>query len=334
MAINEVDLELVGKDFNIEVEGAVVVNHIAGDVDASHLKGSYITLSKDWNERVRVVITAKLDQIFKENKIELTDDFDLGRFVEEAYIEIKEVGGTPTAIIIGKQPIAFGQNVQEMPIFENNPLADLQEIKEVHGLTVDLSTGLFGLVDQFEVSVFETEDGDLNIGKIDGLSVRMSKLLTDQWLVTGSHARLGNNHLGSGTESRTSLGLIGENEEGTLVGWAEGIYFSNNPEYPNSQFGITIGGMIKVHETTDVIVEYSHIEKAINEIAIGVKTAVTANSTIGAEVRHRTFSDGRDDDLIFGVNYTIYYGNTGHKKNESYLFGNEDNEIDEDEWDF
>ncbi len=328
------DIDIIGNDFNLEVEGEITANHMMGDNSASNFKDSYVTLSTQWNSKIRAVVTAKLEEIFKSNDISLTDDFSMSEFIEEAYIEIQEVGGSATAIIIGKQPIPFGQNVQAMPIFSNNPLANLQEIDEVYGLTVDLSEGLFGLVDQFEASVFETESGDLKIGKVDGLSVRMSKMLTDQWLLTASHAQLGNNHLDSGKEKRTSVGLIGENEEGTLVGWVEGVYFSNNPEYPNSKFAITAGGMIKVHETTDVIVEFSHIENEMNEIALGVQTALTANLTAGAEVRHRNFSNGQEDELVFGVNLTYRFGNTDYSRNESYIFGNDEDQSDEDEWDF
>jgi len=328
------DIELLGNDFSLEVDGEINANHMSGDQSSSNFRGSYVTLSTQWNDKVRAVVTAKLEEIFKKNNVSLTDDFSLSEFIEEAYIEIQEIGGSATAVIIGKQPIPFGQNVQAMPIFSNNPLANLQEIKEVYGLTVDMSEGLFGLVDQFEASVFETEGGDLAIGKVDGLSVRMSKMLTDQWLLTASHARLGNDHLNTGKEKRTSVGLIGENEEGTIVGWVEGIYFSNNPEYPNSKYAITAGGMIKVHETTDVIVEFSHIENEMNEIALGVQTALTENLTAGAEVRHRNFTNGRDDELVFGVNLTYRFGTNDYHRNESYLFGNDESDSDEDEWEF
>lgn len=325
------DSGLLGDDFSFGIDGEINAGgtvNTDGDA-ASNLNGSFVSLSVTWKEKIRAVITAKLEEIFKEGGVEFNDDFSIGEFIKEAYIEIREVGGSPVAIIIGKQPMAFGQNVQAMPLFENNPLASLQEIDEVYGITVDLTEGLFGIFDQAEVSVFETDAGDLELGKIDGVSIRLSKMITDQWLVTLSHAELGDNDLGH--ERRTSVGLIGETSDGTLVGWVEGMYFSNNPEYPNSNFAITVGGMMRVHETTDVIVEYNWVEKELQEIGVGVRTALTRNLSLGAEVRYRNYVE-RDNEVVFGIMLTYTFGNNEYSGNENYLFGgNDDDEDFEDE---
>jgi hypothetical protein len=325
------DSGLLGDDFSFGVDGEINAGgtvNTDGDT-ASNLRGSFVSLSITWKEKIRAVITAKLEQIFKDGNVEFNDDFSIGEFISEAYIEIREVGGSPVAIIIGKQPMAFGQNVQAMPLFENNPLANLQEIDEVYGITVDLTEGLFGIFDQAEVSVFETGAGDLELGKIDGVSIRLSKMITDQWLVTLSHANLGENNLGD--ERRTSVGLIGETSDGNLVGWVEGMYFSNNLEYPNSSFAITVGGMMRVHETTDVIVEYNWVEKELQEIGLGVRTALTRNLSVGAEVRYRNYVE-RDNEVVFGIMLTYTFGNNEYSGNENYLFGdNIDGDDFEDE---
>ena len=324
------DSSLLGDDFTVTVDGEINTGGTIstnGDATAD-LKGSYVSLSIEWKEKIRAVITAKLEHLFKEGKVEFNDGFSLGEFIKEAYIEIREIGGSPVAVIIGKHPMAFGQNIQAMPFFENNPLAKLQEIDEVYGITVDLTEGLFGIFDQAEVSVFETEAGDMELGKIDGVSIRLSKMITDQWLVTLSHAELGDNDQGS--ERKTSIGLVGETSDGTLVGWVEGMYFSNNPQYPNSQFAITVGGMMRVHETTDIIVEYNWVEKELQEIGVGVRTALTRNLSIGAEVRYRNYVE-RDNDVIFGVTLTYTFGNTGVSQNETFLFGNDQSDEFEDE---
>ena len=145
-------------DFQISVDGEINANAISGvGTDGANFDESYVSLSVVYKNKIRAVITAKLEEIFKDNEIELNDDFSLGEFIKEAYIEIREIKGAPVAVIVGKQPIAFGQNVQAMPIFKNNPLSNLQEIDEVFGLTVELTEGLFGLFDQAEVSVFESK---------------------------------------------------------------------------------------------------------------------------------------------------------------------------------
>ncbi len=321
----EVEPIYLGDDFTIEYDAEVNTNLVDARTNGTgiNLEGSYVSLATEWREKVRLVLTGKLEEIFQNNDVQLNEDFDLGAFVSEAYIEIREVGGTPIAIIVGKQPIPFGQNVQAMPMFRSNPLAELQEIDEVYGLTVDLTEGLLGLFDQVEISAFESEAGDMEIGKIDGMSIRMSKMLTEQWLLTASHSRQGNDHLNSGTEKRTSIGLIGESEDGSLVGWVEGVLFSNNPEYPNSDFAITVGGQYQIAESTAVVVEYNYVEEELHQIGAGVKTELTRNLSVGAEVRYTNYVDQRDSDLSFGITFTYRFGNTGYSENENYLFGAE-----------
>lgn len=313
-------------DFQISVDGEINANAISGvGTDGANFDESYVSLSVVYKNKIRAVITAKLEEIFKDNEIELNDDFSLGEFIKEAYIEIREIKGAPVAVIVGKQPIAFGQNVQAMPIFKNNPLSNLQEIDEVFGLTVELTEGLFGLFDQAEVSVFESKQGDFEIGKIDGVSIRLSKALTDNWLLSLSHVEQGNSHLTTGKERRTSVGLIGETSDGALVGWVEGMYFSNNPEYPNSSFGITAGGMMRVHETTDIIVEYTWIEKEVSQIGLGARVALTQNLSLGAEVRYSDYVS-RQDGFSFGVNLTYTFGTSGRVQNQTSIFGGTDEE--------
>lgn len=323
------DLELLDGDFRIGYEAEINSNGLASTEGRSavNFKESYISLNAEWKNKIRLVITGKLEEIFKENEVTFNDDFSLEEFIEEAYIEIKEVGGSPIAVIVGKQSIPFSQKVQAMPLFKENPVANLQSINEVYGLTVDLTEGLFGIFDQVEISAFETEKGDLKLGTIDGVAVRLSKMLTDNILLTMGHAEMGNSHLDSGHERRTSVGLIAESNDGMLVGWVEGMYFSNNPEYPNSSFAITAGAMVRVHRTTDVVVEFNYVEKELNQYAIGTRTALTANTTLGVEVRYNDYHDGRENDVVFGVNLTYTFGSSGQSANEEYLFDGDDKDL-------
>ena len=327
----ENDRDLLGNDFEVGIEGEININSQTNGRGALDLNNSYVTLTAEWKNKIRGVITTRLEDIFEENSVSLNPEFSLKEFIKEAYIEIREVDGRPIALVVGKQPMAFGQNVQAMPIFGDNPLKDdLQEIDEVYGFTIDLYEGIFGVFDQVEISVFESERKDLKIGKVDGLSVRLSKMLTEKWLLTASHSSQGNSHLDTGRESRTSIGLIGESSDGYLVGWIEGIYFSNNPRYQDSVYGFTAGGMIRVHETTDVIVEYNHIQKEIHEIGLGVRTALTRNLTVGGEVRLTNDINIDDKSLTFGINLNYTFGPRGRPVNQDYLFESKINDSEDD----
>jgi len=315
------DLELLNGDFKLGYEGEINSNIMTGTQSNSmtNLNGSYISMNAQWKNKIRLVLTGKLQEIFKNNEVKFNDGFSIEEFISEAYIEIKEVGGSPIAVIVGKQPIPFAQNVQAMPIFSNNPLSDLQQIKEVYGLTVDLTEGLFGIFDEIEVSTFETEAGDLSIGSIDGAAIRLSKSLTDNILLTIGHAELGNSHLDTGRESRTTVGLIGESDDGMLVGWVEGMYFSNNPKYPDSSFSITAGSMVKVSRTTDVIVEFNYVEKEVMQYAIGTRTALTQRLSLGIEARYNDYVNGKND-IVLGLNLDYQFGSSSRMPNEQYLF--------------
>jgi len=324
LAGTEEDKKLLGDDFVFDVQGEITT---AGRASTSSgrssigLHNSYISLSAAWKDKIRAVVTTKLESIFRENGVGLNDNFSLQEFIKEAYIEVREVGGVPLAIIVGKHPIAFGQNVQAMPLFANNPLAKLQEIKEVYGVTVELTEGLFGLFDKVEISAFETKGGDLELGRIDGVSVRLSKTLTEHWKMTISHAELGNSHLNTGHERRTSVGLIGEALNGDLIGWVEGIYFSNNPQYPRSNFAITGGIMYRVARGTDVMLEYSYIHKALLELGLAIKTNLTKNLQAGVEVRYRNYVERSEHEVIFGISLTYRFGLRESNTYEEYLFG-------------
>ncbi|PIP90288.1 MAG: hypothetical protein COW01_02460 [Bdellovibrionales bacterium CG12_big_fil_rev_8_21_14_0_65_38_15] len=320
------DTGLLGNDFSLGIEGEINAFGRAstqGQADA-YLSGSYVSLSAGFKDKVRAVVTARLDRIFEDSSLTLNEQFKLGEFIHEAYIEIRDVGGKPIALVIGKQPIAFGQRIQAMPLFRDNPMDDLQRIDQVYGFTVDLQEGLFGLFDQVEISAFESGAGDLEIGKIDSLSVRLSKMLTDQWMLTASHASVGHTGTNNGRETRTSIGLIGESTDGYLVGWAEAVFFSNNPRHQNSNFAFTVGGMIRISETSDVVIEYNSIKNEVREVGLGLTTALTRNLSAGAEVRWIDHLDTDQQELTFGVSMTYTFGSNRRQTNEEYLFDGEE----------
>ena len=74
-----------------------------GDDESYNLSESTVTLSMDWDNKVRAVITANLEKLKEEGELDFIDDFEVEEFIRDAYIEIKNVGGLPVAMIVGKQ---------------------------------------------------------------------------------------------------------------------------------------------------------------------------------------------------------------------------------------
>ncbi len=316
------DLKLVNGDFSLGLEGEMNINYLDSDQAESvqNFEDSHVTLTASWNEKIRAVVRTRLQELFVENEIDFTDDFDLENFIEEAFIEIKNIGGMPVAVVVGKRPIAFGQNVEAMPIYTQSALYGINEIKDVMGVTIALEEGLFGLVDSAELTLFENEAGDLDIGDVKGLSVKVTKDLTENIKMTLSHVSTEESADGAEDEDRrTSLGFIASTDDGTLVGWAEGTLLSNNPEYPNASYAITVGASKQVTESTSIIVEYNHIEDQIHEYGIGAMMNLTKGLSVGTEVRYRDNRDITDDEVIFGL--TAKYALGANLENDEYLFG-------------
>jgi len=107
------------------------------------------------------------------------------------------------------------------------------------------------------------------------------------------------------------------------------MYFSNNPQYPNSSFAITAGGMMRVHETTDIIIEYSWVEKEVQQIALGARVALTKDLSLGAEVRYSDYVS-RKDEVTFGLNLTYTFGSAETNQNESSIFGKDQSDSEDD----
>ena len=105
--------------------------------------------------------------------VEITP-LEIDKFVSTANIEIRNIGGKPIAFIIGKQRVPFGSKIRKMPSFVNDPTYFPVNFNAgVFGFTVELEQLPF--FDLVEVSAFESQAGDLEIGTIDGASLRLTK---------------------------------------------------------------------------------------------------------------------------------------------------------------
>jgi len=319
-AINAQDVGMLNDDFQVSYYGEINANGVFHEDYNYNYTYSWLSLQVEWKKKVRAVLTTNLTSIFENNDIKLEDDFSLEEFITEAYIEIKEVGGAPVAIIVGKRSIPFTSKVEAMPIFGNNPLEDQFNQEEVFGLTVRLDKGILGLFDSAEISAFETEEGDLSIGTINGVSAKLSKELTRNIVANAGVVRIDHD---SDTEMRGLLGVVAKSDDGDLVGWVNGMIFSNNPDFPNSDFGITAGTKYQLTGAADVVVEMTYIEKEVLQYAIGTNIALTRRITLGAEVRYNDYQDSREDEVVFGVNARYTFGVNNYAPNEEYLIGDD-----------
>jgi hypothetical protein len=260
-----------------------------------------ITIDAQLTNKIRAVIKMKFTHWFKKNGINNPEnEHKLDNILNQAYIEIREIGGIPMAIVIGKHHIAFGQTFPGMPLYDNDPmfLPSLQD--QVIGFTVSLAD--VGFFDLIQISGFETGAGDLDIGTFDGGSVRFSKQVTDK--IKAQVSYMYNGHGDMDEEHRGSIGFVYESGEWTA--WMEGIYLNGSAKYPDSDFGIT-AGVRKQWGPGKVVVQLSYVHEALAQIGLGYIIAINEYLTFGPEVRYTNYNDGRGDDVSIVMRLTYKF---------------------------
>lgn len=258
-----------------------------GDDESYNLAESTVTLSMDWDNKVRAVITANLEKLKEQGELDFIDDFEVEEFIRDAYIEIKNVAGTPVAMIVGKHRMAFGQNYQNMPVHNESPLSNLQEIEEVVGLTLKLNHGVLG---QIEASFFETEAGDLGIGDETGYSIRLSRALTDKISASVSYASMTNQD--GSEEDRMSVGIVARVND-QIVAYAEAI---NSDDGSSDYWAFTLGAAYELDAKNSISVEYNTLEDELDQFGIAFSHKLSESTTVSLGLRHTQYEDGSDDD--------------------------------------
>lgn len=281
----------------------------SNDYETSHLRVQDAELRFELiiREGIKAVVKAELES--KLNSSTMDNDFDMDKFIEEAYIQIEtdKISGLPRAIItVGKHEIAFGQHATELPMFKDGLLYDLTKQNEVIGMTVELPTNFFKIVDSVAVSVFEAGAGDLKIADEKGMSLKLTKKLSDQLQAQVSYMM--KEHAGTtDKEQRGSIGFVFSSKDGNWKVWAEGVVVTKNPLYADDTKGGSIGGSYKVGPGT-VVVEYSYLQDQAQEIAAAYNMPVGSNLVLSPEVRHRKDLSGTgSDDTVIGIRARLQF---------------------------
>lgn len=331
------DLDQVNQTFTFNLDGQLAADTYFEEIPSTsstyYLGESFITLSTAYQERIRLALSANLAELINMSDISFDNEVDWEKFVREAYIEIRNINNAPVAIIIGKQPIFFGQNIQQMPSWAQGPLRPVQEIREVFGITVSLTDTLLGLFDQIDYTLFEQEFGDLSIGKLNGQNIRFTKYLNKNLLLTIGAKRVRVSDVKSENQHQARVGLVGKSNNGKLIGWAEGIFLSNDPAYPGSNFAMTLGASYELLPNSMVVVELNYVNKYLSQLGLGLKTQMNETLQAGVDLRMGQNLQTNEIEYFLGFNLTYYFGlgSNRNQNDELHIFEDESFEIfDED----
>ena len=327
------DQVLLEQNLSFQIDGQLAADTYFQEIPAQnpnyYLNESFVSLSMAYQERVRAVLTANLGSIIDLENVAFNENVDIEKFVREAYIELRHINNIPVAILIGKQPISFGQNIQEMPAWALGPLRGLQEIREVYGITMTLTESLIGLFDQIDYSIYEQDRGDLRLGKINGHNLRLTKYLNEQILLTIG-AQKEENQLNQQNSYQGRIGLVGVNKNGKYIGWAEGIILTNDPQYPESHLALTIGSKYEFYQNSFVVAELNFIQHEILQLGIGLKTLINKTLMAGIDFRVTQNLAANETDYFLGFNLTYYFNlGTNTEKNQGLILFEDDESMED-----
>ena len=271
-------------------------------------KNVEILISQKLAENIRAVIKLEFERQLIKAGEEVSSEFDLEKAIEAAFIEIKNIGGTPTAIIVGKHVMAYGEKMSKMPIKEDSPLHNLNNEGTMIGVTLKLNKDFFGIFDSVEASLFETEKGDLQIGSVDGASVKLSKKITEKIRVhvSGLHKGNGDNDALE-DDDRVGVGVV--YNDGTYTAFVEGHGLIHSSQYPDAKFAFQ-GGVSRELGPGQIAMEASYIDNYLTQLGIGYNLYLTQNVTFGPEIRYTWYDEKQDkeDGFTFGARTTVKFG--------------------------
>ena len=345
---------------NPERQGRLLIFGVGGVVQLNHFEHEYDNGEKnDFSNvsprsRTFFDITSKnivarlgvdMSRLFANNSLDLDDDFDMGTFLSDATIDIRNINGQVSAIIIGKQVIPFGLRPPNLPPPSswNDPIHAVRFITDVIGVSVELIElpGLQTLVDSIEASVFESSQFDFDIDGGLGFSIRLRKNIFTSKLdheLSASYLKMENDHLPfrRGPEERVSVGIITETSMSEkLYAWAEWLYFKNHWVYysPESQaFTLGLTSTIFDEDTywsSEAVWADDYTSSFATSVWRRVRQRMGLQVLLGAEYRHARYEEahysrslaGKSDNSIGLSTRLLFYKTKAKRTKPSHRMG-------------
>lgn len=268
------------------------------NVDLNRLEA---VITAHLSEQIKLVVKTRYSRQLRQNGESGDSDFDFDEFIREAYVEIRNVGGLPVAVVVGKHEIAFGEHLRALPNYEADPLFGMSRINQVFGVTVALQASdiaaLANYVDSVEVSVFESVARDLEIDDLENVSVRVKKRLSDKLRMSASYMSRERRDGRSG--STLGIGVVYQVSEG-LVAWVEGLSFDDARGARGADWGLVLGTSYDLSDRITLVAQISHLEDIETRYSVAGKIKVLKGLEIGPQL---TFvrPDQGDDSVEFGI---------------------------------
>jgi hypothetical protein len=138
------------------------------------------------------------------------------------------------------------------------------------------------------------------MGRLDGFAFRVTKNLSDNLTAEISVLHRENSDDPT-TPADTSLSFGGVFRSGTWTFWGEGIQMIHSAQYPDANFGVTLGGSRSVGPG-QIDLEATHIDHTLTQFAVGYEIFLKKNWAIGPTLRY-TFCVGGNSGCVGVRNY-------------------------------
>jgi hypothetical protein len=239
-------------------------------------------------KEILFVVRSKMEQDLIVNGILDANHLTPIDYLKEAYIEFKQVGGLPIAVIVGTSEVTYGQDFPGTIDFQNDASHVMTDPDQgqVKGFTIVLDKALIKVFDSLEFDFF-TPDPDFlkgSLSHLDGFAFRVSKSLGDHLATEASFMRKGN-AFDPTLKPETKVSVGATFRQGMWTIWGEGVAMKNSAAYPGSPFGVTAG----VHRITgpgQIDVEATAIRKTLKQVAVAYELYLTKHFTVGPTFRY------------------------------------------------
>ena len=256
--------------------------NIKEDTNKVDLRGPDLALSWEWKNQVRLFLKANLLHLFeyKNNNIDFNSDFKIENFIDNAYIEFRNIDGNPFAIILGKRDLVLNAHdiTKAIPIpytfWEN-----YHNKYDVIALSIKYK-------DDIELSIYEGENGDqgdlLNEGQGDfnieeeslGFLLRITRDLNPSTKLTVAYNKQKNKHLSLRKPEQKITVSIQIEINDKISSWFEAMYLIENPPLAvlngdKGNWGASLGLSYNLFDNLTLVGNYNNIDEVSEEFGLG-----------------------------------------------------------------
>ena len=261
---------------------------------------SPIKISLEIMEDLKYEIALDLSRLLVRKGIS-SNTIEISKFISEATITLQREEDYLMAFIIGKQVIPIGHDVMRSlfrPLSENmsEHEEDKHRLDGVLGVTVkvvDLPI-LDHLVDELELSLFESSTLDFSIDNNIGISVRAQKsfqIIDDgQTMLSISYLSRDFNRIDF--EQRLSFGFTQELPFLETLLWAEAMYLKNYLNMSQTDWEFSVGTILKVLDDLYLSTEiFRNSQQTTYGLGLYVEEFYSEETTAGVEYRYTDYDD-------------------------------------------